>query len=94
LSARYRVFETDELLKQLKRLDASSRQFLQGKLTHQIYPQLREEPHFGRNIKRLHDYDPPTWRYRVGRFRVFFGIDEEASLVLVLTIAQRKDAYR
>lgn len=94
MSARYRVFESDEFLKQLGRLDASSRQFLQSKLTHQIYPQLREEPHFGRNLKRLRDYDPPTWRYRIGRFRLFFGIDEEELLVVILTISQRKDAYR
>ena len=94
MSARYRVFESDEFLKRLGRLDASDRQFLQGKLTHQIYPQLREEPHYGRNVKKLRDYNPPTWRYRIGRFRVFFGIDEDDLLVLILTISQRKDAHR
>jgi len=94
LSVRCRVFESDEFLKQLGRLDASERQFLQGKLTHKIYPQLREEPHYGRNIKKLRDYNPPTWRYRIGRFRVFFEIDEDDLLVLILTISQRKDAYR
>ena len=94
MSARYPVFESDEFLKRLGRLDASDRQFLRSKLTHQIYPQLREEPNYGRNIKKLRDYDPPTWRYRIGRFRVFFAIDEDDLLVLILTISQRKDAYR
>jgi len=59
-----------------------------------VYPQIREEPHFGPNVKKLRGYDPDTWRYRVGRYRIFYTIDEDDNVVLLLTAAQRKDAYR
>ena len=42
------------------------------KLTKYVYPQLRKNPFFGTNIKKLKGYDPATWRYRIGKFRVFF----------------------
>ncbi len=58
-----------------------------------IIPQLKSEPHFGINIKKLKNYDPPTWRYRIGKYRVFYEIDAESKEVDILTISQRKDAY-
>ncbi len=58
-----------------------------------IIPQLKSEPHFGSNIKKLKNYDPPTWRYRIGKYRVFYEIDSERNEIDVLTISQRKDAY-
>jgi len=57
------------------------------------YPQLREVPHYGLNIKKLHNYSPETWRYRIGDYRVFYSIDEIGKIVNILSIDQRKDAY-
>ncbi|MBM4163512.1 MAG: hypothetical protein FJ222_03605 [Lentisphaerae bacterium] len=39
-------------------------------------------------------YTPATWRYRVGPYRIFFALDESERMVFVLSIDDRKDAYR
>jgi len=58
-----------------------------------VLGQLRSEPHFGRNIRKLRNYDPETWRYRIGVHRLFYLIDEEELVVVLLTVHDRKDAY-
>jgi len=90
----FNVFETAEFSSQLKRLGKQHEQFLQRKLTTYVYPQLRLEPRFGQNIKKLVNYAPPTWRYRVGNFRIFYTIDESENTVLILTVDLRRDAYK
>lgn len=77
----YDLFETEEFLRSLERLPGSNAVFLRQKLDEYVYPQLRE-------------YDPDPWRYRVGRYRIFYVIDEEDRVVLLLAAAQRKHAYR
>ncbi|MFZ1320290.1 MAG: type II toxin-antitoxin system RelE/ParE family toxin [Ignavibacteria bacterium] len=44
-------------------------------------------------MKKLISYRPNTWRYRIGKFRMFFVIDEKEKIVSLLTIEHRKDAY-
>ena len=90
----YRIFETDEFRKNVRSLDSRQRTFVEIKLQRYVYPQLRARPHLGLNIKKLQGYAPKTWRYRVGRFRVFYGIDEPNRTVNILTLDHRKDAYR
>jgi mRNA interferase RelE/StbE len=90
----YRIFETAEFLRNVQNLDARPKALVEIKLARYVYPQLRAQPHFGRNIKTLQGYRPKTWRYRVGRFRIFYGIDESKRIVNVLTLDDRKDAYR
>ncbi len=93
-SNRYRIFETKEYLDRLSRFSTSDQTFLQNKTRNYVYPQLQIEPHFGLNIKKLVNYDPETWRYRLGRFRLFYWIDESEKVVYLLTVDFRKDAYR
>ena len=90
----YRVFETDEFKKSNKALTRRSGRSLDRKLIEYVYPQLKQEPHFGPNIKRLQGYDPLTWRYRIGDYRIFYQIDEAEKIVFILTIDDRKEAYR
>jgi len=90
----YRIFETDEFRKSNKRLAQKRGRSLDKKLTEYVYPQLRQEPHYGPNIKRLQGYDPLTWRYRVGDYRIFYLIDEEEKIVFMLAVDDRKEAYR
>jgi mRNA interferase RelE/StbE len=90
----YRIFETDEFRRNVRNLDARQRSFVEAKLKQYVYPQLRNRPRLGPNIKKLQGYQPETWRYRIGRFRVFYGIDEPNRIVNVLTLDHRKDAYR
>ena len=90
----YRVFETDEFVKALKILTKTNISFIKKKLNSYIYPQIRNEPCFGKNIKKLRDYSPDTWRYRLGKFRLFYTVDHEEEIIYILTIDFRKDAYR
>ena len=67
--------------------------FLELKLRTHIYSQLKKQPYFGKNIKKLKGYTPDLWRYRIGKFRLFFMISETEKIVYILTIDQRKDTY-
>jgi mRNA interferase RelE/StbE len=91
-SLEFKIFETEEFKKSLTRLGLP--RFLRKKLDSYIYPQLRQSPYFGPNIKKLHGYAPSTWRYRIGPYRVFYSLDESEKIVFILTIDDRKDAYR
>ncbi len=90
----FRLFETDEFLKKFKKLGARDRAFLETKLASFVYPQIKGDPFWGPNIKKLRGYSPETWRYRIGKFRVFYIDDQEEQIVYLLTIEPRKDAYK
>jgi mRNA-degrading endonuclease RelE of RelBE toxin-antitoxin system len=44
------------------------------------------------DVKKLRAYDPPTWRLRVGRFRVLFH--REGATFVVERVQDRRDVYR
>jgi len=90
----YRIFETQEFSKALKKLTATNIAFIQKKLKAYVYPQISNEPCFGKSIRKLRDYNPDTWRYRLGKFRLFYAVDHENRIIYILTIDFRKDAYR
>ena len=90
----FRIFETDEFQQKLRKLPLRDSRLVQRKLVGSIYPQLRGNPFFGPNIKKLKGYDPATWRYRIGRYRVFFVVDQAERIVFVLSIDDRRDAHR
>ena len=41
----------------------------------------------------LRDYQPPTWRIRVGAWRVLYQIDDRAGVVTVTGVRHRGKAY-
>jgi len=88
----FRIFETDEFLKTLKELSAQDATFIRNKLDSFVYPQIKKEPFWGNNIKKLKGYTPETWRYRIGDFRLFYMVDQEEHIIYILTIDNRKDA--
>ena len=89
----YSIFETNEYLKNLDKLANQEKSFIKKKLLQYTYPLLREEPHYGNNIKKLVGYKPETWRYRIGKFRLFYSIDETEKMIYILSVDFRKDAY-
>lgn len=91
-SSEFRVFETEEYKEALARLGPP--RFLPRKLEAYVYPQLRQGPYFGPNIRKLQGYTPATWRYRTGSYRIFYSVDEVERIVFMLTIDDRKVAYR
>ena len=90
----YRVFETQSFLADLAGLGVVAQKRLESKLRDYIYPILRLSAHSGSNIKRLKNWDPPTWRYRVGDWRFFYEIDEMGRVVYMTAADHRKEAYR
>jgi mRNA interferase RelE/StbE len=90
----YDLFETDEFLKSIDRLQKRDKALVQSKLREYVYPQIKSEPHFGINIKKLKGYSPNIWRYRIGNYRVFYTIDENDQLILLLVVENRDKAYK
>ena len=90
----FRVFEAEEFIKSIKQLSSRDATLLTRKLQSFVYPQLKAEPFWGNNVKKLKGYTPETWRYRIGQFRVFYIVDVDQQIIYVLTVDNRKDAYR
>jgi len=88
------VFETRSFLADLATLGVVSQRRLEAKLRDYVYPLLRQTPHSGPNIKRLKNWDPPTWRYRVGDWRFFYEIEEKQRIIFMIAADHRKEAYR
>jgi mRNA interferase RelE/StbE len=89
----YRIFETTVFQDDLEDLPHALQPKIKSKLTDYVYPQLRRQPHFGPNIKKLHHWKPDTWRYRIGPWRFFYEIDEPHKIIFLTTLSNRKDAY-
>ena len=89
----YRIFETEQFQKDLKQIALSGRHKVAQKLYDFVYPQLREHPHFGPHIKKLKGFDPETWRYRIGAWRFFYGIDDKEKIVYMFAASHRSSAY-
>ena len=91
---RYQIFETRQYQSDLKRLDSSVRSQIEKKLQGYVYPQLRQEPHVGSNIRKLKEWSPETWRYRIGSWRFFYEIRDGEKRVYMTTLSHRREAYR
>ena len=89
----YKIFETNEFLKRVEKISKREKSFIENKLLEYIYPQLKEEPYWGNNIKKLVNYKPETRRYRIGKYRLFYTINESEKIIYILSIDLRKDAY-
>ncbi len=90
----FRIYETDEFIKKLSKMSPTDASRMQRKLKSYVYPQLKQDPFWGANIKKLRDYKPSTWRYRFNKFRLFYTVDIDERIVFILTIDFRKNAYR
>lgn len=66
---------------------------LYDKIVNIVYPQLRVNPLFGTNIKKLKGELDGYYRYRIGNYRLFYLIDSEKIIVVVVDIRHRQNAY-
>ncbi len=66
---------------------------LYKKITDYVYPILRKNPYFGNNIKKLKGELAGMYRYRIGKSRLFYEIDDDKIYVYIVDIEDRKDAY-
>jgi len=90
---KFRIFETKQFQDDLAQDFEGQRTRILNKLKTMVYPQLRENPYSGQQIKKLKNYRPSTWRYRVAHIRFFYEIDEEEHIISMIAATARKDAY-
>jgi len=89
----FRIFETAQFQDDLERITAARREKISLKLRALVYPQLRDQPYFGTNIKKLKGFKPETWRYRIGPYRFFFQVDDKEKIVFMIAAETRQQSY-
>ena len=90
----YRVFETDNFIRVMGKIKGRNKTLIENKLKKRVYPQLKNEPYYGKNIKKLKNYKPETWRYRIGSYRAFYEINDTEKIVYIIGISTRQNANR
>ena len=90
---KFKIFETNQFLKDLEQDFSGKQERIKIKLVNYVYPQLKKNPYFGKNIKKLVNYKPDTWRYRIGSYRFFYEIDDKNKIVFMISVDNRQNAY-
>lgn len=80
------MFETSQFQKDLKQDFSGQQERIKTKFLTYVYPQLKQNPCFGKNIKKLINYTPDTRRYRISNYRFFYGIDSQNIIVFMISI--------
>ncbi|MDH4263444.1 MAG: type II toxin-antitoxin system RelE/ParE family toxin [Spirochaetia bacterium] len=90
MSQDFEIAETESFSKKIKIRDFES---LKRKIENFVYPQLRTNPFYGSNIKKLKGQLKNIYRYRIGNFRLFYTIDSNKNIVIIIDIEKRKNSY-
>jgi len=85
----FQIAQTKEFEKKIKKLDPK----IYTKIKNIVYPQLKKNPFYGTNIKKLKGEYEGVYRYRLGNYRLFYIIDNGKVIVIVTTISHRQGAY-
>jgi mRNA interferase RelE/StbE len=91
--SKYKIFETDQFISDVDSLPKKYKTTIESKIHEFIYKQIVENPFYGKNIKKLKDYKPETWRYRIGNYRLFYEINDSEKIIFIISLDDRKDAY-
>jgi len=67
---------------------------LYEKIRDVVYPQLRKNPYFGSNIKKLKGKLASYYRFRIGDYRLLYLIEADKVLVVVVDLKHRQGAYK
>ena len=84
----YALTFTNSAQKDLEQIDPQNRKIIDKKLTQLI------SGHPGLDIKKLVNYQRPTYRLRVGMYRVIYEVYDDKIVIVVIGIDHRKDAYK
>ena len=85
----FQIAETKIFEKVKKQIDIK----LYTKIKKIVYPQLRLNPFYGNNIKKLKGEFEGYYRYRIGNYRLFYLIENEKVLVAIVDFKHRQNAY-
>jgi mRNA interferase RelE/StbE len=86
----FKIAESNTFEKVKKRIDPH----LYTKIKTIVYPQLKSNPYFGTNIKKLKGEFEGYYRYRVGSYRLFYLIENEKVIVVIVDLKHRQNAYK
>lgn len=89
----FKIFETNQFLKDFTHDFSGQQERIKKKLKNYVYPQSRQNPYYGKNIKKLKDYKPDTWRYRIGNHRFFYTINGHKKTIFMIASDTRENAY-
>jgi len=87
--SKYQIAETKTFEKVKKKIDKK----LYSKIENFVYPQLRVNPFYGTNIKKLKDDLEGYYRYRIGNYRLFYLIENDKLIIAVVDFKHRQYAY-
>lgn len=87
--SKFQIAETKTFLKLKDTIDKK----LYTKIKNFVYPQLRENPYYGVNIKKLKGKFEGYYRYIVGNYRLFYLIEDEKLIIAVINFRHRQKAY-
>ena len=85
----FQIAETKNFQKIKKTIDKK----IYHKITDIVYPQLKSNPYYGTNIKKLKGRFEGYYRYRLGHYRLFYLIEEEKVVIVITDFRHRQDAY-
>ncbi len=85
----FQIAEAKTFEKQKKSIDPK----LYSKIKDIVYPQLKSNPFHGTNIKKLKGKFEGYYRYRVGNYRLFYLIENEKTIIIVVNLKHRQNAY-
>ena len=88
---KYKIAETETFS---KKMNTNKFRHLHNKIYNDVYPILRNNPCYGTNIKKLKGEYREIYRFRMGDYRLFYKIDEDESIIFVINIENRQDAYK
>ena len=83
--SKYQIAETKTFEKVKQKIDKK----LYLKIKNFVYPQLRENPFYGTNIKKLKDNLEGYYRYRIGNYRLFYLIEDDKLLIAVVDFKKK-----
>lgn len=85
----FSIAETKNFEKTKAKLDKK----LYTKIVNYVYPQLRTNPYYGTNIKKLRGELEGYYRYRIGDYRLFYIVEDEKVLVIITECKHRQGSY-
>ena len=91
MSTDYKIAETKTFLAKIEKTEFKT---IYNKIINYVYPQLRKNPFYGLNIKKLKGQFSEVYRYRIGNYRLFYTIESNNVIVFIINIDHRKDSYK
>lgn len=79
--------------KNFEKIKAKIDKKLYSKIVNYVYPQLKSNPFYGTNIKKLKGELEGYYRYRLGNYRLFYLIENKKVLVIVTDFKHRQNSY-